>query len=711
MCLKDWRIALMALLTLLVFSSWFSFHKHLMTTGYLPEQANVTLSLTVQPDELQVINDKVQLQGTTRDGRQLQGQYFLTPQDHQMYRLSQTTHVEVMADITRPTPATNANEFDYRTYLAHSGIYNTLKISKITIGAPVQTRNPIKWWGNKCHQIRAYLVKASESLPSTLKLYVQGLFLGWRAANFYESLSSVTELGLIHLFSISGFHVIWVVAAISWLLTRLGMTKRSISYSVLTILPSYFLLSGGAPSLLRAIVVVMLGLVAELFGYQWSRLTLWGLSLLIVISVYPAILMHLGGQLSYVLAFALLFVGRFGPVKQAILLNLVSLPFVLYHTYQWHVLSLFVNLMILPVFSIVIFPVVLMAGLIGGKVPIVANFTETGLHYFTGWLDFVAQLPGLIVFGKPSIWQLFLLVGFALLVLADKLPKTAWIGLLTSYLLVFLMIHFPKNGEVTFFDIGQGDSFLIRTPYNRNVTMIDTGGRLNFGGVRSHSGRSKAIRVSVNYLKSLGIDHINQLCLSHSDADHIGDVGDVLKTLRVQKLYVPVGMQNSEKFLRRVRPYLDQTKIIPVQAGQTIADGQLQVVHPFVPGQGSNEDSMLLLGHFGQLKWLFTGDLDRAGELETLSHFPSLKTDVLKLGHHGSKTSSDPVFLKQLSPKIGIISAGRDNRYGHPNQETLATLKEQQIPAYNTQTNGMIRYRYVGLKSGKWETFLKEDIS
>lgn len=117
---------------------------------------------------------------------------------------------------------------------------------------------------------------------------------------------------------------------------------------------------------------------------------------------------------------------------------------------------------------------------------------------------------------------------------------------------------------------------------------------------------------------------------------------------------------------------------------------------------------MVLYGQFGLKSFIFMGDLDRRGERQVLQDYPSLKVNIVKLGHHGSRTSSDPNFIKQLEPELAIISAGRHNRYGHPNQETLNTLKMENISSLSTQNQGMIKYCY-GSGYGYFKTQLKGD--
>lgn len=702
---------LLAGMVLVGFGGWFYHQQQLMATGHLPTTTRTQLIVQVQPDDVRIGPDSVQLRGKLPSGYWIEGRFYADNSQLEAYRLRQTSQMMLTGDVDRYAPATNVNEFDFGAYQAHRWTFNQIKIIQLQQLTPVQARNPWTIWVNGCHALRYWLIERTKSLPETLRLYVQGLFLGYRADGFYERLAAVKDLGLIHLFSISGFHVIWLVALIEWGMALLRLPQGPRVIGLCLILPSYVIIAGGGPGVIRAVLVVLIGILAKLGRVSLSRLTVWGLSLLIGLAISPAMLTELGGQLSYGLAFSLIFLNQRSLLFQTLMLNLISLPTILYHIYQWHVLSLFVNLLLLPLFSWLVFPVVFGLMWLGPSWPVAAGMGERGLQGLTFSLDWVAQLPGMVVTGQPTALMTTGLCVLTFMILAAQTARIRrWLfGLLIiSYAGLMFWRQHPLDGEVTFFDIGQGDSFLIREPGNRQVIMIDTGGKVTFGSHRP-TGRSTAERVSINYLKSLGITQIDHLLLSHQDADHTGDVDDVLAALVVKRLYVPLGMTSNERFMKRVQPALmkHRTQVIEVQAGQSIEGTQLQVVHPFKAGEGTNEDSMVLFANYGQLSWLFTGDLDQAGERQIAAHFPQLTVDVLKLGHHGSKTSSDPTVVAKWQPKIGIISAGRENRYGHPNQETLATLAKQQVPYFSTQQNGMVTYRFRAHAPGYWQTFLK----
>lgn len=129
-------------------------------------------------------------------------------------------------------------------------------------------------------------------------------------------------------------------------------------------------------------------------------------------------------------------------------------------------------------------------------------------------------------------------------------------------------------------------------------------------------------------------------------------------------------------------------------AGQRlkIFDRYLEVLYPLTPGDGKNNDSIVLYGELYGKNFLFTGDLEEPGERALLAHYPSLTVDVLKVGHHGSKTSSSEPFIKAINPSIALISCGLDNRYGHPNTETLTTFRTYGIQTFRTDESGAIKF-------------------
>ena len=268
-------------------------------------------------------------------------------------------------------------------------------------------------------------------------------------------------------------------------------------------------------------------------------------------------------------------------------------------------------------------------------------------------------------------------------------------------LLFFLSKH-PLQNEVTVVDVGQGDSLFLRDVRGKTV-LIDVGGKVAFENKQEWQKRdmdSNAERTLIPYLNSRGVSRIDQLVLTHTDTDHIGDMEEVAKHFDIGEVLVSPGSLTVPNFVERLK--VMRTKVRVVKAGDSlpIMGSHLQVLYPNQTGDGGNNDSLVLYGKLLDKTFLFTGDLEEAGEAELLASYPPFSIDVLKAGHHGSKGSSSPEFLAQLQPKIALISAGQNNRYKHPHQETLDRLKKINSQVYRTDQQGAIRF--IGLK--KWMT-------
>lgn len=673
-------------------------------------------TLRVYPDQLKVNGDQFQLLAMDPEHHQqlqVYGRIKSVEQQQQLLHLDQMTTWQVKGTLAPLAIATNVNQFNAQQYARTRRVYNQLTVDQI-INIHAQPSHGMTFFRDWCHQCRYALIRYFDTMPKMLKVYCNSLLIGNVLSEFSDVMTGVTQLGLIHLFSISGMHVFLFVGLIRLVMVYAWIDREVINWVLVGVLPAYFIIGGGATGLVRATIMAEITLICGSRFFHLSKIDIWSLSLIGGLVYQPLLLMTLGGQLSYLLALMLHFLPSEKPLLGAIMMNLAGVPSILNTIYDWHVLSLFASYLMIPFFGTVIFPLVIGTALLDWLFPAVGQLADHFLTYFQALVDAVGKLPGMIHFGKPPAVVLLSLLVVTMLVYVAPDCWRWWRLLGVLYLLTFIGIHTPITGEVVFFDIGQGDSFLIREPFNRRVTMIDTGGRLSFAKpswARTTPVTSRAKRVSVNYLKSRGISRIDNLCLSHQDADHIGDTAEILKNMRVTQISFPRGMERQRNFQQKVLPLANQqgSRLLPVIAGTKIPNLPLKVIYPFTPGKGANEDSMVLMGRFGGLQFLFMGDLDRDGERAIIQRYPQLRTDVLKLGHHGSKTASDPAFVKQVAPQMAIISAGRLNRYGHPNNETMRLLKRQHIRAVSTQQYGMINYRYGFFCQPTWHTRLKGD--
>lgn len=232
--------------------------------------------------------------------------------------------------------------------------------------------------------------------------------------------------------------------------------------------------------------------------------------------------------------------------------------------------------------------------------------------------------------------------------------------------------------RVHYIDVGQGDSILIESPDGKNV-LID-GGERNSGVVK--------------YLKMTGIKQIDVLVGTHPHSDHIGGLVDVLKEVPVKEVWIN-GQEHTTKTFEDLLDGIERSKASFHEAkrGDFIRFSNLSfaVLHPIQPfSQNINNNSIVLKLSYGKISFLFTGDAEKEAEASMLASGADLKANILKVGHHGSRTGSSKKFLEAIQPKVAIYMAGKGNDYGHPHQETITALNAIGAKVYGTDVNGTI---------------------
>ncbi|PRR81314.1 ComEC/Rec2 family competence protein [Clostridium vincentii] len=235
--------------------------------------------------------------------------------------------------------------------------------------------------------------------------------------------------------------------------------------------------------------------------------------------------------------------------------------------------------------------------------------------------------------------------------------------------------------NVHYIDVGQGDSILIQVN-NKNL-LIDAGPK---------SGKNDLL----NYLSKLKIEKLDYVIATHPHEDHIGNMADIIKKYEIGAFYAPKVETNTKTFEKMVDALKDKDlKINSIKAGVDSIDlGASTKVSIYSPNtdkyENLNNYSPIIKIQFGSNSFLFTGDAEKEVEKEVLKTNADLKADVLKLGHHGSSSSTSEEFLRAVSPSLGIICVGIDNSYGHPTKQTLKLLEDNKIKIFRTDKDGSI---------------------
>ena len=258
------------------------------------------------------------------------------------------------------------------------------------------------------------------------------------------------------------------------------------------------------------------------------------------------------------------------------------------------------------------------------------------------------------------------------------------------------MPYFDGALRVTFIDVGQGDSALVELPYRRGIYLIDTGGLLRFGR-EGFEERNRPFEIGrqvvAPYLQGNGISRLDALILSHPDADHAEGADEILQLFLVDEIHMSPGSQKTELAIGLDQELNGVTVRLPGR-GSGWRDGitSFSYLSPTDGEYEGNNDSLVLLMEHGIHKVLFTGDLEIDGENEIIKNDGDLleNTTILKVGHHGSKTSSGENFLVKVKPELSIFSTGEDNRYGHPAEEVKERFENLSLATLNTAEAGTI---------------------
>lgn len=241
------------------------------------------------------------------------------------------------------------------------------------------------------------------------------------------------------------------------------------------------------------------------------------------------------------------------------------------------------------------------------------------------------------------------------------------------------------KAQIYYLDVGQGDSELIRLPTGENI-LIDA-------GLKSGSNQLTA------YLKELGVDKIDILIATHPHADHIGGMEKVIQNFEIGEIYMPKIADDQVPTTATYTKLLEAIqakgmKINQAKAGTTIFSNDNTTLEILAPNNTEYKDlnnySIVTKLTYGNNRFLFTGDAEKESEHEMLSKKYDLSCDILKLGHHGSSTSTTNKFLSAASPAVAIVSCGKDNDYGHPHKETMSKMNSNHITVYRTDSDGTI---------------------
>ena len=641
--------------------------------------------------------------------------------------------VRLAGRLTPPPDRRNPAQMDYGTFLRRRGVHAALRVeaeADAAFLAPA-SRPADRLASAVQRHVRHALAQTVPDRPARAVLLA--LLLADRSEVEPDALDAFRETGLMHLLAVSGLHVLLVglalYAFLKPVLGRLGVPRGAAEWSrtvlTLALLGVYALATGGSVSVVRALVMTAVVVIGRALQRRADALNALGVAALVLLLWRPTALFEVGFQLSFGAVAALVTLGPVltgwlpaawtctatgrwatGSVVASTAATLGTAPALLVHFGQLPLAGLVLNALAIPLTG-----ATLGAGLAAvatasgwpGLAALFGAFAEAAAHGLLwtsqggattlGW----ATLDGTLT----NPWGVAaLVVGTGALALASR-PRMARRTALAAAALATVGIgtaawHAAPRLNVVFLDVGQGDATLLAFPNGRHV-LVDAGVRSPYG--------DEGARTVVPHLRRFGIGRLDALVLTHADADHIGGAASVLRAVPVGRLVVNGQAGETDLWGDLVR--LADSLGVPLHAtvaGDTLAVDPSVAVRVLGPSRGlarggsANDASVVLHLQHGATRWLLTGDAEAAGEAALVARYgPLLAADVVKVGHHGSRTSSAPALVAAAGrPQVAVVSVARRNRYGLPNAEPLMRWQAAGAEVVQTATDGAVWLRSDG---------------
>ncbi len=638
---------------------------------------------TSYPDDVKTITAKIinykfdgsRLSLTLKDKETFVGNYYFKSEEELSFykdKIKNGILVEISGAKKEVLENTIPNTFNYKKYLYYNHIYLNFYIEKIIIldeklSIIDNIRNSIN---NR--------IKDKES-----SAYLKAFILGDKSLMDENSKNIISENGVSHLFALSGMHLSLVYIFLSKILKKVN--KKNII--IFLVLFFYLIISGFSISFLRAIIFTLLIDINKHFNFGVSRFKILFITAFIILLIDPFDLYNVGFIYTFIITFSILLVsGKLtnkNKFYQTFMISLItflfSMPITIYLNFEINLFSIVVNIILVPFVSALVFPMALITFFIPFLTPIF-DILILCLNFMNLFLN---AFKIMIIFGSINIFEI--VVYYSILILLILSEKKLLIILLLGHLCaIYNKNLFDNNYYVYTLDVGQGSSNLLISPKNKEVIMIDTGGKIDFNKEewKKSKNNNTVIKNIILFLKSIRIRKINYLIFTHGDADHMGYASFLLDNFKVTSCLINEG--NTNNYER------DVVKKCNINKSYQANYFDFEFIKT-TSYDNENDNSIITLFNIQNNKFLFMGDASTLVEKNIMAKY-KLKADFIVLGHHGSKTSSKKEFLKFISPKYGIISAGRNNLYHHPNEEVLKSLNELNIKSLNTQDMGTIKF-------------------
>ena len=615
--------------------------------------------------------------------------------------------IKIQGEYSSPQTARNYKGFDYSKYLKTLKIYGIIKIEE----ANLLKENDLNFVLISINNLKQKMIDhANKNMPQKTANLLLGLLIGQKDNIQEDIIKSFRTANLSHILAVSGAHTSYIILGLTYIITK-SKAPRRIGYIItIIILLVFIIITGASYSVIRACIMSIITISAKLFYKKENFFISICVSLFIILIQNPFAINDIGLKLSFlgtigIIVFNKNITGLFIRIKiKENIAKVLSLTFsaqlmimpITILNFNTFSLTFFIsNILASPLLGIII-----ILGFIAIFVSFVLNPISKILFFvlnlFLELLIFISEIvtkiPGSSILVKtPNLvfvityYILILFINYFFIIKKNPIRRfqkkiikictiknikriikiIARIFLIISFLTMLVRVINPTL-KIYFIDVGQGDCTLIITPKDKKI-LIDGGEGKN--------------EILLPYLLDRGINKIDYIIISHFDSDHCNGLIEVMEKIKVGKVIVSKQPEESEEY-RNISEIIKQKNIeayvVKAQDRITIEkDLYINILNPAgkLEFKDLNNNAIVAKLIYKNFSMLFTGDIEKAEENIAQKYKNNLKSTILKVAHHGSKTSTNEKFLKYVEPQIALIGVGENNKFGHPNQQTIEKLK------------------------------------
>ena len=592
--------------------------------------------------------------------------------------------------LNQPSNNTIPNAFNYKKYLKSKKIYYTFKADALEV---------VGQNSNIYYQFKHWLSKRIQSIDDTG--YIKAFVLGSKSEIDEDIFKTYQNNGITHLFAISGMHISLFSSILLFLLKKIHLKDNQAYPIILLFLLGYTFLVSFTASVVRAFTLYLLLYLNKRLKLGIKTTKTFIYTILLILFLNPFFILDIGFLYSSLTSFGLILFSSYLKTSNKVLALfqvslialLFSLPITINNFYEYNFLSILANIVIVPLVSTIIYPLSL--------ITLIFPFFHPILKFFITILESISTILNRITWFKIILPKMpyFLIISYYFIIyLLFITKKKRYVIFLIILLLGYkLSFNFDSNFYVYYLDVGQGDSILLINPRSRKATLIDTGGKKSVSYNEFPPNEYHVSNNIITFLKSINISKINTLITTHGDYDHMVESLNIVNNFKVGDVILNCGSLNELE--QNLITLLDKKHI---KYSKCINQLDISPIKLYFLNSGKydneNDNSNVIYLKDNEIKFLFMGDASKVVEQDLLSRYSLKDIDFLKVGHHGSKTSSSKEFIEEINPNYSIISVGKNNRYGHPNKEVLENLKDSKI--YRTDQDGSIMFK---IKSNKFK--------